>query len=135
MADDVYIVVEGRARLRVVDEEITVGPGSVVSVDHGEDHQFVDITEDLELSSSSPHQTYPVRTETDVGGLRRSHWSGRRKAAGLSRPPQPPPPGPPPRGRRWFRRRPSGGRARLPGPPPRDDVVGDGLTKDHRRPG
>jgi mannose-6-phosphate isomerase-like protein (cupin superfamily) len=32
-----------------VDEEVEVGPGSVVSVDHGEDHQFVDIAEDLEL--------------------------------------------------------------------------------------
>jgi mannose-6-phosphate isomerase-like protein (cupin superfamily) len=35
--------------LRVVDEEMEVGPGSVVSIDHGEDHQFVDIAEDLEL--------------------------------------------------------------------------------------
>ena len=48
MADEVYIVVKA-GRLRVVDEEVEVGPGSVVSVDHGEDHQFVDIAEDLEL--------------------------------------------------------------------------------------
>jgi mannose-6-phosphate isomerase-like protein (cupin superfamily) len=45
MADEVNIVVKGRGRLRVVDEEVEVGPGSVVSVDHGEDHQFVDIAE------------------------------------------------------------------------------------------
>ena len=35
--------------LRVVDEEIDVGPGSIISVDHGEEHQFVNIAEDLEL--------------------------------------------------------------------------------------
>jgi mannose-6-phosphate isomerase-like protein (cupin superfamily) len=49
MADEVYFVVAGRGRLRVVDEEIEVKAGDVVSVDHGEDHQFFDVTEDLQM--------------------------------------------------------------------------------------
>jgi mannose-6-phosphate isomerase-like protein (cupin superfamily) len=49
MADEVYIVLKGRGRLRVVDEEIEVAPGKVISVDHGEDHQFIDVTEDLQM--------------------------------------------------------------------------------------
>jgi mannose-6-phosphate isomerase-like protein (cupin superfamily) len=49
MADEVYVVLEGRGRLRVVDEEIEVKAGSVISVDHGEDHQFFDVSEDLQM--------------------------------------------------------------------------------------
>ncbi len=49
MADEVYIVLEGRGTLRVVDDEIDVKPGSIVSVDHGEEHKFINVTEDLEL--------------------------------------------------------------------------------------
>ena len=49
MADEVYFVVAGRGRLRVVDEEIEVKPGQVISVDHGEDHQFSNVTEDLQM--------------------------------------------------------------------------------------
>jgi mannose-6-phosphate isomerase-like protein (cupin superfamily) len=49
MADEVYLVLKGRGRLRVVDEEIEVEPGKVISVDHGEDHQFIDVTEDLQM--------------------------------------------------------------------------------------
>ena len=49
MADEVYIVLKGRGTLRVVDEEIEVKPGQIVSVDHGEEHQFVDVTEDLDM--------------------------------------------------------------------------------------
>ena len=49
MADEVYIVLQGRGRLRVVDEEVEVKPGSVISVDHGEDHQFVEVNEDLQM--------------------------------------------------------------------------------------
>jgi mannose-6-phosphate isomerase-like protein (cupin superfamily) len=48
-ADEVYVVLKGRGALRVRDERIPVGPGSIVSVDHGEDHGFVDITEDLQV--------------------------------------------------------------------------------------
>jgi mannose-6-phosphate isomerase-like protein (cupin superfamily) len=49
MADEVYVVLQGRGRLRVVDEETEVVPGRVISVDHGEEHQFIDVTEDLHM--------------------------------------------------------------------------------------
>jgi mannose-6-phosphate isomerase-like protein (cupin superfamily) len=49
MADEVYVVLQGRGRLRVVDGEVEVKPGQVISVDHGEDHQFVNVTEDLHM--------------------------------------------------------------------------------------
>jgi len=49
MADEVYIVLQGRGRLRVVDEEVEVKPGSIISVDHGEEHQFVEVAEDLQM--------------------------------------------------------------------------------------
>jgi mannose-6-phosphate isomerase-like protein (cupin superfamily) len=48
-ADEMYYVLRGRGTLRVRDHDVAVGPGSVVSVDHGEDHRFVDIAEDLHL--------------------------------------------------------------------------------------
>ena len=48
-SDEMYIVLRGRATLRVGDDEVDVGPGSIVSVDHGEEHRFVDIAEDLHL--------------------------------------------------------------------------------------
>jgi mannose-6-phosphate isomerase-like protein (cupin superfamily) len=48
-ADELYLVLEGRATLRVGDRDQAVQPGTVVSVDHGEEHHFVDIVEDLRL--------------------------------------------------------------------------------------
>jgi mannose-6-phosphate isomerase-like protein (cupin superfamily) len=45
--DEVYLVVNGRATLRVEDDVIEVGPGSVVSVEPGARHRFTDISEDL----------------------------------------------------------------------------------------
>ena len=48
-ADEMYLVLRGRGTLRVRDQDVQVGPGSVVSVDHGEDHRFVEIREDLHL--------------------------------------------------------------------------------------
>jgi len=48
-ADEVYVVLKGRGRLRVVDEEVEVKPGSVISVDHGEDHSFEEVAEDLHM--------------------------------------------------------------------------------------
>ena len=48
-ADEMYLVLRGRATLRVGDQNLEVRPGVVVSVDHGEDHNFVDIVEDLHL--------------------------------------------------------------------------------------
>jgi mannose-6-phosphate isomerase-like protein (cupin superfamily) len=48
-ADEMYFVLRGQGKLRVGDRDHPVRPGSVVSVDHGEDHHFFDITEDLQL--------------------------------------------------------------------------------------
>jgi quercetin dioxygenase-like cupin family protein len=48
-ADEMYYVLRGRATLRVGDQEQPVQAGSIVSVDHGEDHAFHDITEDLQV--------------------------------------------------------------------------------------
>jgi mannose-6-phosphate isomerase-like protein (cupin superfamily) len=48
-SDEMYFVLRGRATLRVGDQETSVKQGSIVSVDHGEDHKFVDIAEDLLL--------------------------------------------------------------------------------------
>jgi mannose-6-phosphate isomerase-like protein (cupin superfamily) len=48
-ADEMYLVLRGRGTLRVHDQDLEVGPGSVVSVDHGTDHRFVDVVEDLHL--------------------------------------------------------------------------------------
>ena len=49
VADEMYFVLRGSATLQVGDQEQPVRAGSVVSVDHGEDHHFVDITEDLSI--------------------------------------------------------------------------------------
>ena len=46
-SDEVYFVQSGKAVLRVADEDYPVGPGSVVSVDRGAEHGFIDIAEDL----------------------------------------------------------------------------------------
>ena len=48
-SDEMYLVLRGQGTLRVGDQDQPVREGSVVSVDHGENHQFVDITEDLHL--------------------------------------------------------------------------------------
>jgi mannose-6-phosphate isomerase-like protein (cupin superfamily) len=48
-ADEVYVVLAGRATLEVEGHRIDVGPGKVVSVDVGADHRFVDVTEDLQV--------------------------------------------------------------------------------------
>jgi len=48
-ADEVYVVLRGRASLRVRDQNHEVRQGSVISVDHGEEHRFVDVTEDLHV--------------------------------------------------------------------------------------
>ena len=48
-ADEMYVVLRGRGTLRVGDQTLEVHTGSVISVDHGEDHRFVDIAEDLHL--------------------------------------------------------------------------------------
>lgn len=48
-ADEMYLVLRGRATLRVGERDQPVRQGTVVSVDHGEEHRFVDIAEDLQL--------------------------------------------------------------------------------------
>ena len=49
LEDEVYFVVEGKARLRINAEEKEVGPGAILYVRATEDHSFFDITEDLSL--------------------------------------------------------------------------------------
>jgi mannose-6-phosphate isomerase-like protein (cupin superfamily) len=48
-ADEVYVILRGRGALRVRDQDYPVRQGSVISVDHGEEHRFVDIAEDLHV--------------------------------------------------------------------------------------
>jgi mannose-6-phosphate isomerase-like protein (cupin superfamily) len=48
-ADEMYHVLSGRATLQIGDETLEVRAGSIVSVDHGEEHRFTDITEDLHV--------------------------------------------------------------------------------------
>jgi mannose-6-phosphate isomerase-like protein (cupin superfamily) len=47
--DEVYYVVSGHGRLRVGDEERTVGPGSVLYVQATSEHSFFEIDEDITL--------------------------------------------------------------------------------------
>lgn len=47
--DEVYYVVSGRARVRIEDEEKTVGPGQVLFVPASAEHSFCEIEEDLTL--------------------------------------------------------------------------------------
>ncbi|MFD0593086.1 cupin domain-containing protein [Catellatospora coxensis] len=47
--DEVYVVTAGRARIVTPDGEAAVGPGAVIFVPAGEEHRFVDVTEDLSL--------------------------------------------------------------------------------------
>ncbi|SDL93011.1 cupin domain-containing protein [Nonomuraea jiangxiensis] len=47
--DEIYVVTAGRARIVAASGEAEVGPGAVVFVPAGEEHRFVDITEDLAL--------------------------------------------------------------------------------------
>ena len=47
--DEVYVVMRGRGRLRMGDEDVAVGPGSVAFVAATIDHRFHDITERLDI--------------------------------------------------------------------------------------
>lgn len=47
MEDEVYYVIEGKARLRVEDREHEINPGSVLFVRATAAHSFFDIEEDL----------------------------------------------------------------------------------------
>src|SRR5262245_57987019 len=48
--DEVYLVLRGRGRIRVGDEDRAVEPGSVVYVPARVEHRFHDITEELSLA-------------------------------------------------------------------------------------
>lgn len=47
--DEVYVVTAGRARIVTPGAEAAVGPGAVIFVPAGEEHRFVDVTEELTL--------------------------------------------------------------------------------------
>jgi mannose-6-phosphate isomerase-like protein (cupin superfamily) len=47
--DEIYVVTAGRARIVTAGGSAEIGPGSVIYVPAAEEHQFVDITEDLAL--------------------------------------------------------------------------------------
>lgn len=47
--DEIYIVLHGTGRLKVGDEDIAVGPGSLVFVAAHVEHRFHDFAEDLEI--------------------------------------------------------------------------------------
>lgn len=49
LEDEVYVVLEGRARLRVGGEEQDVRPGLILFIQADSRHSFVDIQEDLTL--------------------------------------------------------------------------------------
>ena len=47
--DEVYLVLRGSGRLRVGDEDVAVGPGSLVYVAAQVEHRFHNYAEDLEI--------------------------------------------------------------------------------------
>jgi mannose-6-phosphate isomerase-like protein (cupin superfamily) len=49
LEDEIYIVLEGRARLRIGGRDQEVRPGLVLFIQGNTDHRFSDITEDLTL--------------------------------------------------------------------------------------
>ena len=49
LEDEVYVVLEGKARLHVGDQEQKVGPGMLLFISATTEHSFFDITEDLTL--------------------------------------------------------------------------------------
>ena len=49
LEDEIYVVIEGRARLRIDDVEQDVVPGTVLFVAATTEHSFFDISEDLTL--------------------------------------------------------------------------------------
>jgi mannose-6-phosphate isomerase-like protein (cupin superfamily) len=47
--DEIYIVTRGVARIVTPDGTADVGPGAVIYVPAGEEHRFVDVTDDLAM--------------------------------------------------------------------------------------
>lgn len=49
LEDEVYMVLEGKARVRVDSQEQDVGPGTILFIQATTKHSFFDITDDLTL--------------------------------------------------------------------------------------
>jgi len=49
LEDELYVVLEGKARVQVGDNEREVGPGTILFVRATTEHSFFDITDDLTL--------------------------------------------------------------------------------------
>ncbi|MFI7007028.1 cupin domain-containing protein [Streptomyces sp. NPDC050145] len=47
--DEIYVVTAGRATIETPGRSAEVGPGAVIFVPAGEQHRFVEVTEDLAL--------------------------------------------------------------------------------------
>jgi len=47
--DEVYVVLSGRARMRLADQERAVGPGALLYVSATTEHSFFEIEEDMTL--------------------------------------------------------------------------------------
>jgi mannose-6-phosphate isomerase-like protein (cupin superfamily) len=47
--DEVYVVIQGRARLKIEDRDVAVGPGSILYIEASSEHSFFEIEEDLTL--------------------------------------------------------------------------------------
>ncbi|MFV0478548.1 MAG: cupin domain-containing protein [Parahaliea sp.] len=47
--DEIYLVLEGKARMKLGDKERSVGPGSVLYVGASTDHHFFEIDKDMTL--------------------------------------------------------------------------------------
>ena len=58
--DELYYIVQGRARLKVGDENIPIEPGSLVFVEANVEHRFHTITEDLTVLVFFAPAEYPL---------------------------------------------------------------------------
>lgn len=60
LEDELYLVLEGHARLRIDGQEQDVGPGMVLFVSATTQHSFFDITDDLTLMAMfGPSENIP----------------------------------------------------------------------------
>lgn len=47
--DEVYVVIQGRGRVRIEDRDVSIGPGSILYVKASSEHSFFEIEEELTL--------------------------------------------------------------------------------------